>query len=118
MRNHRIHIFTREICLVFLLLLCCCQIVVNLSAVYPKDVEAPPSGFDDMTKISYLHEPGVLHNLATRYEINEIYVRFTFAFTVESLLFFLVRSDAFISTVMGCSVITYLTSCRHTRETF
>ncbi|OIV98373.1 hypothetical protein TanjilG_16700 [Lupinus angustifolius] len=26
-----------------------------------------------MTKLSYLHEPGVLHNLATRYELNEIY---------------------------------------------
>lgn len=28
-----------------------------------------------MTKLSYLHEPGVLHNLATRFEMNEIYVR-------------------------------------------
>ncbi|XP_038696506.1 myosin-17-like isoform X2 [Tripterygium wilfordii] len=26
-----------------------------------------------MTKLSYLHEPGVLHNLAARYELNEIY---------------------------------------------
>ncbi|RRT54355.1 hypothetical protein B296_00029822 [Ensete ventricosum] len=26
-----------------------------------------------MTKLSYLHEPGVLQNLATRYELNEIY---------------------------------------------
>ncbi|KAA3486140.1 myosin-17 [Gossypium australe] len=26
-----------------------------------------------MTKLSYLHEPGVLHNLAMRYELNEIY---------------------------------------------
>ncbi|XP_031262492.1 myosin-16 isoform X2 [Pistacia vera] len=48
-------------------------IFANLSKVYPKDVEAPAGGVDDMTKISYLHEPGVLHNLATRYEINEIY---------------------------------------------
>ncbi|KAJ0053589.1 hypothetical protein Pint_01769 [Pistacia integerrima] len=48
-------------------------IFTNLSKVYPKDVEAPAGGVDDMTKISYLHEPGVLHNLATRYEINEIY---------------------------------------------
>ena len=29
-----------------------------------------------MTKLSYLHEPGVLQNLATRYELNEIYVRY------------------------------------------
>ncbi|EAY84013.1 hypothetical protein OsI_39244 [Oryza sativa Indica Group] len=31
-------------------------------------------GVDDMTKLSYLHEPGVLQNLATRYELNEIYI--------------------------------------------
>ena len=51
------------------------QVVANVSKIYPKDVEAPAGGADDMTKLSYLHEPGVLHNLATRYEINEIYVR-------------------------------------------
>jgi hypothetical protein len=28
-----------------------------------------------MTKLSYLHEPGVLENLKIRYELNEIYVR-------------------------------------------
>lgn len=33
-----------------------------------------------MTKLSYLHEPGVLQNLATRYELNEIYVRFGISF--------------------------------------
>jgi len=43
--------------------------------VFPKDTETPPGGVDDMTKLSYLHEPGVLQNLATRYELNEIYVR-------------------------------------------
>jgi myosin-5 len=37
-------------------------------------MEAPPGGVDDMTRLSYLHEPGVLQNLATRYELNEIYV--------------------------------------------
>lgn len=42
--------------------------------MFPKDTEAPPGGVDDMTKLSYLHEPGVLQNLATRYELNEIYV--------------------------------------------
>ena len=31
-------------------------------------------GLDDMTKLAYLHEPGVLHNLGCRYELNEIYV--------------------------------------------
>ncbi|XP_044463733.1 myosin-17 isoform X3 [Mangifera indica] len=48
-------------------------IVTDISKVFPKDTEAPPGGVDDMTKLSYLHEPGVLHNLATRYELNEIY---------------------------------------------
>ncbi|XP_034900468.1 myosin-9 isoform X3 [Populus alba] len=36
-------------------------------------MEAPAGGVDDMTKLSYLHEPGVLENLKTRYELNEIY---------------------------------------------
>lgn len=53
------------------------QVVTNFSKVFPKDTEAPPGGVDDMTKLSYLHEPGVLQNLATRYELNEIYVRFS-----------------------------------------
>ncbi|KAJ8494164.1 hypothetical protein OPV22_015885 [Ensete ventricosum] len=48
-------------------------VVANMSKVFPKDTEAPPAGVDDMTKLSYLHEPGVLQNLATRYELNEIY---------------------------------------------
>ncbi|CAA6666193.1 unnamed protein product [Spirodela intermedia] len=48
-------------------------ITANISKVFPEDTEAPPGGVDDMTKLSYLHEPGVLQNLATRYELNEIY---------------------------------------------
>ncbi|KAH9763210.1 Myosin-17 [Citrus sinensis] len=48
-------------------------VITNISKVFPKDTEAPPGGVDDMTKLSYLHEPGVLHNLAARYELNEIY---------------------------------------------
>lgn len=48
-------------------------VVANISKVFPKDTEAPPGGVDDMTKLSYLHEPGVLENLSTRYELNEIY---------------------------------------------
>ena len=46
------------------------------SNLYPKDAEAPPCGVDDMTKLAYLHEPGVLQNLRSRYDMNEIYVRF------------------------------------------
>ncbi|EYU17957.1 hypothetical protein MIMGU_mgv1a000177mg [Erythranthe guttata] len=48
-------------------------VVVKSSNVYPKDAEAPPCGVDDMTKLAYLHEPGVLQNLKSRYDINEIY---------------------------------------------
>ncbi|KHN44988.1 Myosin-J heavy chain [Glycine soja] len=36
-------------------------------------MDAPTDGVDDMTKLAYLHEPGVLHNLETRYMMNEIY---------------------------------------------
>ncbi|GFQ08721.1 myosin-11, partial [Phtheirospermum japonicum] len=49
------------------------KVVAKLSKIYPKDMEAPAGGVDDMTKLSYLHEPGVLENLKTRYELNEIY---------------------------------------------
>ncbi|KAL6502932.1 Myosin-6 [Orobanche hederae] len=48
-------------------------VVVKSSNVYPKDAESPSCGVDDMTKLAYLHEPGVLHNLKSRYDINEIY---------------------------------------------
>ncbi|KAL1548316.1 myosin-8-like [Salvia divinorum] len=47
--------------------------VANAANVYPQDLEAPLEGVDDMTKLSYLHEPGVLYNLKCRYNINEIY---------------------------------------------
>ncbi|WZZ84061.1 hypothetical protein YC2023_104633 [Brassica napus] len=49
------------------------QVTVNASNIYPKDVEAPASGVEDMTRLAYLHEPGVLQNLQSRYDINEIY---------------------------------------------
>ncbi|WZZ39668.1 hypothetical protein YC2023_035927 [Brassica napus] len=49
------------------------NIVASISSLYPKDTEAPPAGVDDMTKLAYLHEPGVLHNLACRFSLNEIY---------------------------------------------
>lgn len=50
------------------------QIVADITSIYPKDTEAPPAGVDDMTKLAYLHEPGVLYNLASRFALNEIYV--------------------------------------------
>ncbi|CAH9084046.1 unnamed protein product [Cuscuta europaea] len=49
------------------------KVVSSISKLFPKDEEAPPGGVDDMTKLSYLHEPGVLQNMCTRYELNEIY---------------------------------------------
>ncbi|KAI5059574.1 hypothetical protein GOP47_0025893 [Adiantum capillus-veneris] len=48
-------------------------VTTKLSNVHPKDPDAQPGGVDDMTKLAYLHEPGVLNNLATRYELNDIY---------------------------------------------
>uniref|UniRef100_A0A6M2F8R2 Myosin motor domain-containing protein n=1 Tax=Populus davidiana TaxID=266767 RepID=A0A6M2F8R2_9ROSI len=48
-------------------------VVAKASNVFPKDPEFPPCGVDDMTKLAYLHEPGVLQNLRCRYDINEIY---------------------------------------------
>ncbi|KAJ0797373.1 putative myosin ATPase [Helianthus annuus] len=48
-------------------------IKADISNIYPKDTEAPAAGVDDMTKLAYLHEPGVLYNLATRFGLNEIY---------------------------------------------
>uniref|UniRef100_A0A7N0U1A4 Uncharacterized protein n=1 Tax=Kalanchoe fedtschenkoi TaxID=63787 RepID=A0A7N0U1A4_KALFE len=48
-------------------------VTAKLAKIYPKDMEAPAGGVDDMTKLSYLHEPGVLANLRIRYELNEIY---------------------------------------------
>ncbi|CAJ1968968.1 unnamed protein product [Sphenostylis stenocarpa] len=49
------------------------KVLSRLSKLYPKDVDAPTEGVDDMTKLAYLNEPGVLHNLETRYMMNEIY---------------------------------------------
>ncbi|CAH2059643.1 unnamed protein product [Thlaspi arvense] len=48
-------------------------VVAKVNAVYPKDPEFPELGVDDMTKLAYLHEPGVLLNLKSRYNANEIY---------------------------------------------
>ncbi|CAI8605283.1 unnamed protein product [Vicia faba] len=48
--------------------------VVSKSAnIYPKDPEFPPNGVEDMTRLAYLHEPGVLQNLQIRYTLNDIY---------------------------------------------
>ncbi|KAG2320267.1 hypothetical protein Bca52824_013480 [Brassica carinata] len=49
------------------------KVVTKVNAVYPKDPEFPELGVDDMTKLAYLHEPGLLLNLKCRYDANEIY---------------------------------------------
>ncbi|KAI3697119.1 hypothetical protein L6452_29880 [Arctium lappa] len=49
------------------------EVVTNVSRVYPKDPEFPECGVDDMTKLAYLHEPGVLQNLKCRFDMDEIY---------------------------------------------
>jgi myosin-5 len=41
--------------------------------LYPRDAEGDYGGVDDMTKLTYLNEPGVLDNLKRRYALNEIY---------------------------------------------
>ena len=61
-----------------------------MSKIYPKDEEAPAAGVDDMTKLSYLHEPGVLQNLKIRYELNEIYVSTCFNKMLRPLDYFTV----------------------------
>eukprot|EP00249_Psilotum_nudum_P030905 c44124_g1_i1 orf=3-758(-) len=48
-------------------------VVTPIFKVYAKDGDVLSGGVDDMTKLAYLHEPGVLYNLATRYELNDIY---------------------------------------------
>ncbi|PKI61289.1 hypothetical protein CRG98_018315, partial [Punica granatum] len=48
-------------------------VVANLSRLCLMDVDVPEDGVDDMTTLSYLDEPGVLHNLATRFQLNKIY---------------------------------------------
>ncbi|XP_073003002.1 myosin-17-like isoform X2 [Typha latifolia] len=62
-KNHEVHVNTTT----------GKTVVADVSKVFPKDTEAPPGGVDDMTKLSYLHEPGVLENLAVRFAQNEIY---------------------------------------------
>lgn len=53
------------------------QITTSGEKLLPRDPEADGAdhgGVDDMTKLTYLNEPGVLFNLARRYALNEIYV--------------------------------------------
>lgn len=69
------------------------EVIAKLSKLYPKDDEAPSEGVEDMTRLSYLHEPAVLDNLATRYGLNEIYETFLLLSIPfkDSLIFMMLR---------------------------
>ncbi|CAI9290550.1 unnamed protein product [Lactuca saligna] len=49
------------------------EVVINANSVLAKDPEFPAGGVDDMTRLTYLHEPGVLQNLKSRYDADDIY---------------------------------------------
>ncbi|PON73111.1 Myosin head motor domain containing protein [Parasponia andersonii] len=51
------------------------KILISPEKVFPRDAdEEEHGGVDDMTKLTYLNEPGVLYNLQRRYALNDIYV--------------------------------------------
>ena len=49
------------------------QLTLAAAECFPK--EDGDKGVDDMTKLAFLDEPGVLHNLYLRYQNKQIYVR-------------------------------------------
>ncbi|XP_051151183.1 myosin-15 isoform X2 [Andrographis paniculata] len=49
------------------------KVLVVPDKLLPRDAEGDLGGVDDMTKLTYLNEPGVLDNLQRRYALNEIY---------------------------------------------
>ncbi|ONK75079.1 uncharacterized protein A4U43_C03F13100 [Asparagus officinalis] len=49
------------------------KIKTEVERLLLRDPDADYAGVDDMTKLTYLNEPGVLYNLERRYSLNEIY---------------------------------------------
>ncbi|WOL20211.1 myosin-15 isoform X1 [Canna indica] len=49
------------------------KVTVAPERLLPRDEDVDLGGVDDMTKLTYLNEPGVLYNLSRRYALNEIY---------------------------------------------
>ncbi|CAN1217160.1 XI-I [Linum perenne] len=51
------------------------KVVASSDKLLPRDAdeEEEHGGVDDMTKLTYLNEPGVLYNLERRYALNDIY---------------------------------------------
>lgn len=86
--------------------------VVKAANVHPKDSEVPPCGVDDMTKLAYLHEPGVLHNLKLRYDINEIYVSTERKLSVLGYCFPTFREgrieESILMCLIGCVIFHYI----------
>ncbi|CAJ1973588.1 unnamed protein product [Sphenostylis stenocarpa] len=51
------------------------KVIALLENVFPRDAdEDEHGGVEDMTRLAYLNEPGVLYNLRKRYVLNDIYV--------------------------------------------
>ncbi|XP_010526029.1 PREDICTED: myosin-15 [Tarenaya hassleriana] len=50
------------------------KVSVSPEKLFPRDADDEEhNGVDDMTKLTYLHEPGVLYTLQKRYALNDIY---------------------------------------------
>jgi myosin-5 len=50
-------------------------VVVTPEKIFPRDAdEDEHGGVEDMTRLVYLNEPGVLYNIRRRYALNDIYV--------------------------------------------
>ncbi|VVA11712.1 PREDICTED: myosin-15 [Prunus dulcis] len=50
------------------------KVLASAEKLFPRDAdEDEHGGVDDMTKLTYLNEPGVLYNLQRRYALNDIY---------------------------------------------
>lgn len=51
------------------------QVVVSPEKLCLRDADEDElGGFEDMTRLTYLNEPGVLYNIRRRYALNDIYV--------------------------------------------
>lgn len=63
------------------------QVLVVPEKLFPRDADEDEHvGVEDMTRLAYLNEPGVLYNLRRRYALNDIYV------SVHSRDYFLVST--------------------------
>ncbi|WVY91383.1 hypothetical protein V8G54_036897 [Vigna mungo] len=55
------------------------KVFASKEKLFPRDAdEEEHGGFEDMTRLAYLNEPGVMFNLRRRYALNDIYVSVCF----------------------------------------